>query len=80
MRVQGALIREQGQTFAVVAVKPQVIQNRSEAADAIRSFSPVFWRSGRADGSGRAGPADLLRSGRYRAFSVGRADEFNSLA
>jgi hypothetical protein len=42
MRVQGALIREQGQTFAVVAVKPQVIQNRSEAADAIRSFSPVF--------------------------------------
>lgn len=42
MRVQGAVIREQGQTFAVVVVKPHVVQNRSEAADAIRGFMPVF--------------------------------------
>lgn len=42
MRVQGAVIREQGQTFAVVVVKPHVIQNRSEAADAIRGFTPIF--------------------------------------
>ena len=42
MRVQGAVIREQGQTFAVVIVKPHVIQNRSEAAEAINSFVPVF--------------------------------------
>lgn len=42
MRVQGAVIREQGQTFAVVIVKPQVIQNSSEASDAIRSFMPAF--------------------------------------
>lgn len=42
MRVQGAVIREQGQTFAVVIVKPRVVQNRAEAADAIQSFSPVF--------------------------------------
>ena len=42
MRVQGAVIREQGQTFAVVIVKPHVVQNRAEAADAIQSFTPVF--------------------------------------
>ena len=42
MRVQGAVVREQGQTFAVVIVKPHVIQNRGEAADAIRNFTPVF--------------------------------------
>ena len=33
MRVHGAVIREQGQTFAVVVVKPHVIQNQSEAAN-----------------------------------------------
>jgi hypothetical protein len=42
MRVQGAVIREQGQTFAVVVVKPHVVQSRTEAADAIRSFAPIF--------------------------------------
>lgn len=42
MRVQGAVIREQGQTFAIVIVKSHVVQNRSEAADAIRDFTPVF--------------------------------------
>lgn len=42
MRVQGAVIREQGQTFAVVIVKPHVVQNRAEAANTIQSFTPVF--------------------------------------
>lgn len=42
MRIQGAVIREQGQTFAVIVVKPHIVQNRSEAADAIQSFAPVF--------------------------------------
>lgn len=42
MQVQGALIREQSQTFAVVIVKSYVIQNRSEAEKAIQSFMPVF--------------------------------------
>jgi len=42
MRVQGAVIREQGQTFAVVVVKPHIVQNRSEAANAINSFMPIF--------------------------------------
>jgi hypothetical protein len=29
MRIHGSIIREQGKTFAVVIVKPQVIKNRS---------------------------------------------------
>jgi hypothetical protein len=42
MRVQGAVLREQGQTFAIVVVKPHVVRNNAEAADAIRGFMPVF--------------------------------------
>jgi hypothetical protein len=42
MRIQGAVIREQGQTFAVVVVKPHVVQNRAEAANVIQNFIPVF--------------------------------------
>lgn len=42
MRVQGAVIREQGQSFAVVIVKPHVVENPGAAADTIRSFAPVF--------------------------------------
>ena len=42
MRVQGAVIREQGQTFAVVVVKSHVVQNRAEATSAISSFTPIF--------------------------------------
>lgn len=42
MRIQGAVIREQGQTFAVVIVKPHVVQNPTAAASAIQSFAPVF--------------------------------------
>ncbi|MBR2535481.1 MAG: hypothetical protein IKE66_05350 [Hyphomicrobium sp.] len=42
MRIQGAVIREQGQTFAIVVVKPHVVQSSAVAADAIRRFAPVF--------------------------------------
>lgn len=42
MRFQGALIKEQGQTFAIVIVKPQVIQLQSEANNAREAFSTVF--------------------------------------
>jgi hypothetical protein len=42
MRFQGAVIKEQGVTFAVVIVKKHVVNNRSEANKAIRSFQPVF--------------------------------------
>lgn len=42
MHIQGAVIREQGLTFAVVVVKQHVVQSSSAAADAIRSLKPVF--------------------------------------
>ncbi len=42
MRFQGAVIREQGISFAIVVVKQHVIDAASTAADAIASFRPVF--------------------------------------
>lgn len=42
MQFQGALIREQGITFAVVIVKKHVVDNPMTARQAIGSFQPVF--------------------------------------
>lgn len=42
MRFQGAVIKEQGITFAIVIVKRHVVDNRSEAAAAIAGFQPWF--------------------------------------
>jgi len=42
MHFQGAVIEEQRVKFAVVIVKEQVIQSTHEAAQAIRSFAPLF--------------------------------------
>ena len=42
MRIQGAVIKEQGVTFAIVVVKPHIVSNTSEANQAIQSFQPVF--------------------------------------
>ena len=42
MRFEGAVIREQGVTFAVVVVKKHIIDNISEAQKAVRSFAPAF--------------------------------------
>jgi hypothetical protein len=42
MRVQGAVIREQGLTFAVVIVKPHAVQTPAAAEEAIRAFTPIF--------------------------------------
>ena len=42
MTFQGALIREQGVTFAIVIVKRHIIDSTTEANNAIRSFSPIF--------------------------------------
>jgi len=42
IRVQGAVIKEQGVTFAIVVVKWNVVQNSIEAARAQRNFSSVF--------------------------------------
>ena len=42
MRFQGALIKEQGVTFAIQIVKPYVIQSKSAAIDAQTAFRPAF--------------------------------------
>jgi hypothetical protein len=42
MKFQGAVIKEQGVTFAVVIVKKSVIDIPTEAKKAIKSFLPLF--------------------------------------
>lgn len=42
MRFEGAVIREQGVTFAVVVVKEHVVNNSFEADRAIGAFRPAF--------------------------------------
>lgn len=42
MQFEGAVIREQGVTFAVVVVKRWTLEDRSQAVEAIRQFGPVF--------------------------------------
>ena len=44
MQLEGAIIKEQGQTFAVVAVKCHVTGSRHEASSAMHSFSKCFPR------------------------------------
>ena len=42
MQIQGAVIKEQGQAFAIVVVKPHVVGTHSEANKAIAELTPVF--------------------------------------
>ncbi len=42
MKIQGAIVKEQGVTFAIVVVKMHVIQNRLEANETLRSLKTVF--------------------------------------
>lgn len=42
MKIQGAVIKEQGVRFAIVVVKRHVIQNSLQANKAIQGFSPLF--------------------------------------
>jgi len=42
MTFQGSIIREQGVTFAIVVVKPHIVQSQRAAQDAIRAFQPAF--------------------------------------
>ena len=42
MQFEGAVIREQGVTFAVVVVKRHVVENPAVANQAINSFRPAF--------------------------------------
>lgn len=42
MKFQGALLKLQGQTFAIVIVKPQVLQSTTVANETRQSFASVF--------------------------------------
>jgi hypothetical protein len=42
MQFQGALVKEQGVTFAIVVVKPHVVQCQHTARKAAASFSSIF--------------------------------------
>ena len=42
MQIQGAVIREQGITFAIVIVKPHILDSPGQANEAIASFRPIF--------------------------------------
>jgi hypothetical protein len=42
MEFEGAVLREQGVTFAIVVVKPHVLQSTHDANQTIASFVPVF--------------------------------------
>lgn len=41
-QIDGAVVKEQGITFAIVVVKRHVIQDKLEGQKAIQAFSPVF--------------------------------------
>lgn len=42
MQIEGAVLRQQNVTFAVVVVKKHVVDNRVQADQAVRSFAPAF--------------------------------------
>ena len=42
MKFQGAVITEQGVTFAIVIVKKYVVDNKNKADQAIASFKHIF--------------------------------------
>ena len=42
MKFQGAVIKEQGVTFAIVIVKKHILDNQNEANKTIQSFQPYF--------------------------------------
>jgi len=42
VKFQGAVIKEQGVTFAIVIVKKHIVDNSGSAKEAINSFKPLF--------------------------------------
>lgn len=72
MEFEGAVIKEQNVTFAVVVVKEAVVNCRTRSTEAIRSFSPIFSglpvvlmaqdRRGRATYYGRKDLSNFLSS------------------
>ena len=71
MKFQGALIREQSVTFAIVIVKKHILDNPHSAQDMIQSFAPVF-----------SGCPVVLMAQDYsgRPFYYGRRDIVNFMA
>ncbi len=65
MTIEGALIREQGVSFAIVIVKRQVLESSTTAADAIRTFTPAF---------GGVPVVLMAQDGRGRPTYYGRKD------
>ncbi len=44
MKVQGAVIKEQGVRFAIVIEKKSIVDSQSQGEEAINSFNPLFPR------------------------------------
>ncbi len=42
MKIQGAVIKEQGVKFAIVVVKRNIVENSSQANNAIRGYRTLF--------------------------------------
>ncbi|PAU74884.1 hypothetical protein [Halomonas salipaludis] len=42
MKFQGAVIKEQGVTFAIVVVKKHIVDSQHQSDEAISSFMPMF--------------------------------------
>lgn len=42
MKIQGAIVKEQGVTFAIVVVKMHVLQNKFEAEETLRGLKAIF--------------------------------------
>ena len=42
MQIEGAIIKEQGQTFAIVIVKPHILNSSSDCEEARDSFRRYF--------------------------------------
>ena len=68
MKIQGAVIKEQGVTFAIVVVKKHIVDSTLESEKSIQSFSRLFPRMPIVlmgqDPSGRAkyrGRQDLVK-------------------
>ena len=61
--IEGAVIKEQGVTFAIVIVKSQYIQNNSTADDTRRGLFPsVPWNTHNPDGTGFTWGSHLSRT------------------
>jgi hypothetical protein len=78
MKLQGAVIKEQGITFAIACVKPEVVDNSNMANEAISSLYPIFGRipvilmaqnsNGQAKYYGRRDIAQFMSNVPFRAI------------